>query len=45
VENVTKALKKKDTKGALAAYQESLTALDGYLELVDLPSAKEILTP
>jgi hypothetical protein len=42
VESMTKALKKKDTKSALVAYQDALTALDEYLEKVELPSAKEI---
>jgi len=42
VEATTKALKKKDTAGALVAYKDSLTALDEYLDKVELPSAKEI---
>ena len=42
VEAMTKALKKKDTKGAVAAYTDALGLLDDYLKLVELPSAKEI---
>lgn len=39
---MTKALKKKDTAGALTAYQGATVALDEYLTLVELPSAKEL---
>ena len=39
---MTQALKKKDAKGGLAAYNDALAALDEYLEQVELPSAKEI---
>lgn len=39
---MTKALKKKDAKGAGAAYQEALVALDAYLGEVELPPAKEV---
>jgi hypothetical protein len=39
---MTKALKKKDTKAALGAYQVAVVALDEYLEKVELPTAKEI---
>jgi hypothetical protein len=42
VESVTKSLKQKDAKGALAAYGEALVLLDEYLKLVELPEAKEI---
>lgn len=42
VEEMTKALKKKDTKAALGAYQVAVVALDEYLEKVELPTAKEI---
>ena len=42
VEAITKALKKKDTKGAVAAYNDSMAALDEYLKQVELPDAKEI---
>lgn len=42
MESVTKSLKKKDSKGALAAYSEALVLLDDYLKLVELPDAKEI---
>jgi hypothetical protein len=41
-EAMTKALKKKDTAGALKAYQDSTVALDEYLSQVDLPPSKEI---
>ena len=36
VEKMTAALKKKDTAGALAVYGNAMTALDGYLEKVEL---------
>ena len=39
---MAKALKKKDTKGAMAVYTEALVLLDDYLKLVELPEAKEI---
>jgi hypothetical protein len=39
VESMTKALKKKDTKSALEAYNRATAALDGYLEKVELPLA------
>jgi hypothetical protein len=39
---MTKALKKKDTAGALKAYQDATVALDEYLPLVELPPAKEL---
>jgi len=42
VETMTKSLKKKDTKGALGAYDGAIAALDEYLAKVELPSAKEI---
>lgn len=42
VEGVPKALKKKDTKGALAAYDGAMGLLDDYLKQVELPDAKEI---
>jgi hypothetical protein len=41
-EAITKALKKKDSAGAMKAYQDAIIALDEYLGLVELPSAKEI---
>lgn len=42
IETMTKSLKKKDTKGALVAYDGAIAALDEYLAKVELPSAKEI---
>lgn len=42
VEGVAKALKKKDIKGANAAYNDSMVLLDEYLKQVELPDAKEI---
>jgi hypothetical protein len=39
---MTKALKKKDFDGALAAYDAATVALDEYLAQVELPTAKEI---
>jgi hypothetical protein len=42
VEGITKALKKKDTNGALTVYKDSLVLLDEYLKQVELPVAKEI---
>jgi hypothetical protein len=39
---MTKSLKKKDTKGALAAFEAATAALDEYLEKVELPAAKEM---
>ena len=39
---MTKALKKKDSKGALASYNDALVLLDEYLKQVELPDAKEI---
>eukprot|EP00977_Amphora_coffeiformis_P024984 scaffold17828_cov168-Amphora_coffeaeformis.AAC.1 len=42
VEGIAKALKKKDTKGAIASYTEALGLLDEYLKQVELPDAKEI---
>jgi len=39
---MTKSLKKKDTKGALAVYEDAVVALDAYLEQVELPSSKAI---
>ena len=43
VENMTKALKKKDTAGASKAYQDAIQALNAYLELVELPPVSEIV--
>lgn len=40
VETMTKALKKKDTAGALKDYQEAMAALNEYLEQVELPPVK-----
>jgi hypothetical protein len=40
VEAMTKALKKKDIASAQAAYESALSALDEYLEKVELSSAK-----
>ena len=40
VEAMTKALKKKDTAGALVAYGDAAVALDEYLGKVELPPAK-----
>lgn len=40
VEAMTVSLKKKDVKGAQVAHGAALTALDEYLELVELASAK-----
>lgn len=42
VEAITKALKKKDIKGAQATYVDTLAALDEYLKEVELPDAKEL---
>mmetsp|Transcript_4399 Transcript_4399/g.5773 ORF Transcript_4399/g.5773 Transcript_4399/m.5773 type:complete len:215 (-) Transcript_4399:310-954(-) len=42
VEGMTKALKKKDTSGALLSYNNAVAALDDYLTKVDLPSTSEI---
>lgn len=42
MEGIAKALKKKDVKGALATYNESLALLDDYLKEVELPAAKEL---
>lgn len=40
---MTKGLKKKDTKGALVAYEAALEKLDDYLvQGVELPAAKEV---
>jgi hypothetical protein len=39
---MAKALKKKDSAGALKAYQDATVALDDYLPLVQLPLAKEL---
>jgi hypothetical protein len=36
------SLKKKDSKGAIAAYSQAISALDEYLDLVELPNSKEI---
>jgi hypothetical protein len=41
-ETMTKALKKKDTAGALKAYEDATVTLDEYLTLVSLPPAKEL---
>jgi hypothetical protein len=41
---MAKALKKKDTAGALKAYQDATVALDDYLILVQLPPAKEMVS-
>jgi len=41
---MTKALKKKDTAGALAAYDGATAALDEYLAKVELPTSKDIGT-
>lgn len=43
VEETTKSLKKKDSKGATAAYQKALVTLNEYLELVELPNWEEII--
>lgn len=43
VENMTKALKKKDTKKALDSYAVASLALDEYLEKVELPPGKDLL--
>jgi hypothetical protein len=43
-ETMTKALKKKDTAGALKAYQDATVTLDDYLSLVALPPSKEIVS-
>lgn len=37
IEEMEKALKKKNVKGVQAAYLKSLDVLDGYLDLVELP--------
>ncbi|KAL7559496.1 hypothetical protein ACA910_010310 [Epithemia clementina (nom. ined.)] len=42
VEKMTASLKKKDTAGAIEAYKSALSAIDDYLEKVELPSAKEL---
>jgi hypothetical protein len=42
VENMTKALKKKDMKGASSSFEQAVVALDAYLEKVELPSSKEV---
>lgn len=39
---MTKALKKKDTDGALKAYDDAVVALDEYLAKVELPTSKEL---
>jgi hypothetical protein len=39
VEGMTKALKKKDSAGALDAYRRAVAALDEYLEKVELSSS------
>jgi len=39
---MTQSLKKKDTKGALVAYDAALAALDEYLAQVELPPLAEI---
>lgn len=39
---MTKSLKKKDTDGALATYDDAVVALDEYLTKVDLPTSKDI---
>jgi hypothetical protein len=39
---MTKSLKKKDTKGAIVAFDQAIIALDEYLEKVELPPAKEV---
>jgi len=39
---MTKSLKKKDTKGAITAYEAATAALDEYLAKVELPPAKDI---
>jgi len=39
---MTKSLKKKDTKGALVAYDGAIAALDEYLAKVELPPSAEI---
>jgi hypothetical protein len=41
---MAKALKKKDTAGALKAYQDATVVLDDYLILVQLPPAKEMVS-
>mmetsp|Transcript_20029 Transcript_20029/g.29277 ORF Transcript_20029/g.29277 Transcript_20029/m.29277 type:complete len:175 (-) Transcript_20029:1830-2354(-) len=42
LEVLQKALKKKDSKGALASYQKSEALLDAYLESVELPPVIEM---
>ena len=39
---MAKTLKKKDTAGALVAYDGAVVALDEYLAKVDLPVAAEL---
>ena len=41
IDIMAKSLKKKDTKGALVAYDASVAALDEYLAKVDLPATAE----
>jgi hypothetical protein len=40
VEAMTKALKKKDTTGALLAHNDAIVALDEFLAKVELPPTK-----
>lgn len=42
VENMTKSLKKKDIKAAIAAHGKATAALDEYLLQVELPVSKEV---
>lgn len=42
VQEMTKALKKKDVKGVQQSYNTALSALDEYLEKVELPPYKEM---